>query len=75
MRASRRAATFFPPAASYPFCWGLRAWQGEQVELGRDLGHEGAMQVGEIGEREGEGNKRKRESCWKSGRGRVRLYT
>jgi hypothetical protein len=26
------------------------------------------------GERE-EGNKRKRESCWKSGGGRVRLYT
>jgi hypothetical protein len=26
------------------------------------------------GER-GEGNKRKRESCWKSGGGRVRLYT
>jgi hypothetical protein len=27
------------------------------------------------GEREGEGNKRKRESCLESGGGRVRLYT
>jgi hypothetical protein len=30
--------------------------------------------LSETGER-GEGNKRKRESCWKSGGGRVRLYT
>jgi hypothetical protein len=37
----------------------------------RGLRHEGAVQEGE----RGEGNKREGESCWKSGGGRVRLYT
>ena len=37
----------------------------------RGLKHEGAVQESE----RGEGNKREGESCWKSGRGRVRLYT
>jgi hypothetical protein len=37
----------------------------------RGLRHEGAMQEGGRGER----NKRERGSCWKSGGGRVRLYT
>ena len=71
MKVGRRAATFFPLAASYPFCGD----QGPGRGVGgarRGLRHEGAVQAGV---REGEGNKRKRESYWKSGGGRTRLYT
>jgi len=57
MRASGRAATFFPLAASSR-TRGLQGVSGAR----HGLRHEGAMQECE------------EESCWKSGRGRVRLY-
>jgi len=69
MRVGRRAAAFFPLAASYRFCGD----QGPGRGVGgarRGLRHEG----GGAGRCE-RGDKRKRESCWKSGGGRVRLYT
>jgi hypothetical protein len=70
IRVSRRAATFFPLAASYPFCGDRGPGRGVGGAR-RGLRHEGAVQEGE----RGEGNKRKRESCWKSGGGRTCLYT
>jgi hypothetical protein len=70
MRASRRAATFLLLAASYRFYGKRGARQGVSgVWLG--LRHErGAVQESEEGR-----DKREGESCWKSGGGRVRLYT
>jgi hypothetical protein len=70
MRASCHTATFFPLAASYRFC-GDRGTGREQVELGSGLRHERRVQEG----REPRGGEREGESCWKSGGGRVRLYT
>jgi hypothetical protein len=68
MRASRRAATFFPLAESYRFCGKRGAWQGVSGAR-RRLRHEG-VQESEEGR-----DKREGDSCWKSGGGRVRLYT
>jgi len=70
MRASRGTATFFSLAALYRFC-GEPGGSREQVELGSSLKHERRVQEG----REPRENKRKGESCWKSGGGRVCLYT
>jgi hypothetical protein len=51
--------------------WGLGG-PGKGVSgARRGLRHEGVVQEGG----RGEGNKREGESCWKSGGGRVRLYT
>jgi hypothetical protein len=70
MRASRRAATFLLLAASYRFCGKRGARQGVSGAQ-RGLRHEGgAVQESEEGR-----DKREGESCWKSGGGRVRLYT
>src|SRR5271167_1403977 len=61
----------FPTGRVVSVLWGLggpsRGVSGAQ----RGLRHEGAVQVGQ----RGEWNKREGESCWKSGGGRVRLYT
>jgi hypothetical protein len=46
MRASRRAATFFPLAASYRFCGDPGGAGREQVELGSGLRHERRVQEG-----------------------------
>jgi hypothetical protein len=70
IRVSRRVATFFPVAASYRFCGTKGVGRGVSGAW-RGLRHEGVMQEGG----RGEGNKREGESCWKSGGGRVRLYT
>jgi hypothetical protein len=74
MRASRRAATFFLLAASYRFCADQGAWPGSRWSPARPEARGGrCRQVRQV--REGKGTKGKRESCWKSGGGRVRLYT
>jgi hypothetical protein len=70
MRASHRAVTFFPLTASYRFCGKRGPGQGVSGAR-RGLRHEG----GGVQESEEGRDKREGESCWKSGGGRVRLYT
>jgi len=65
MRASRRAATFFPLAASYRFCGDQEARQGVVSGARRGLRHKGAVQEGE----RGEGNKRGADSLLEKWRG------
>jgi hypothetical protein len=50
---------------------GIRGRAGGIGGARRGLRHEGVVQEGE----RGEGNKRKPESCWRSGGGRTRLYS
>jgi hypothetical protein len=61
----------FPTGRVVSVLWGLGPWQGSWWSSAwPEAGGGPCTKV-----REGEVNKRKRESCWKSGGGRVRLYT
>jgi hypothetical protein len=61
----------FPTGRVVSVLWGPGAWPGSRWSSARPEARGGRCRQVRGGER----NKRKRESCWKSGGGRVRLYT